>query len=130
MRIGILTAGGDCPGLNAAIRAVVRCVSSDNVEVLGFRNGYLGLFENNYETLTRATVTGILPRGGTILGTSRFNPLTDEQCLQRMREIWQPHKLDGLIVVGGEGSLSAARDLCYIYKFQIVVVHSQIDNVF
>src|SRR5437764_4450497 len=128
MRIGILTAGGDCPGLNAAIRAVVRCASSDEVEVLGFRNGYLGLFENDYETLTRATVTGILPRGGTILGTSRFNPLKDEQCLERTREIWKTHKLDGLIVVGGEGSLSAARDLCDIHQFQIVGVPKTIDN--
>src|SRR5438067_6249347 len=128
MRIGILTAGGDCPGLNAAIRAVVRCASSDEVEVLGFRNGYLGLFENDYETLTRATVTGILPRGGTILGTSRFNPLKDEQCLERVREIWKTHKLDGLIVVGGEGSLSAARDLCDIHQFQIVGVRKTIDN--
>ena len=128
MRIGILTAGGDCPGLNAAIRAVVRCASSDEVEVLGFRNGYLGLFENDYETLTRATVTGILPRGGTILGTSRFNPLKDEQCLERIREIWKTHKLDGLIVVGGEGSLSAARDLCDIHQFQIVGVPKTIDN--
>src|SRR5204863_7972838 len=74
MRIGILTAGGDCPGLNAAIRAVVRCASSDDVEVLGIRNGYQGLFDNDVEPLTRASVNGILPRGGTILGTSRFNP--------------------------------------------------------
>ena len=74
MRIGILTAGGDCPGLNAVIRSVVRCASADAVEVLGFRNGYLGLFENDFEVLTRAGITGILPRGGTILGTSRFDP--------------------------------------------------------
>src|SRR5437660_7975826 len=81
MRIGILTAGGDCPGLNAAIRAVVRCASADSVEVLGIRNGYLGLFENDVELLTRDHVKGILPRGGTILGTSRFNPTKDEQCI-------------------------------------------------
>src|SRR6516225_3470843 len=64
MRIGILTAGGDCPGLNAAIRAVVRCASADGAEVLGIRNGYLGLFENDVEVLTRERVSGILPRGG------------------------------------------------------------------
>src|SRR5438067_6166732 len=127
-RIRISAPGGDCPALNDTIRAVVRCASSDDVEVLGFRNGYLGLFENDYETLTRATVTGILPRGGTILGTSRFNPLKDEQCLERTREIWKTHKLDGLIVVGGEGSLSAARDLCDIHQFQIVWVSKTIDN--
>ena len=111
MRIGILTAGGDCPGLNAAIRAVARCASTDGVEVLGFRNGYQGLVENDFLPVTRLTVTGILPRGGTILGTSRFNPAQDESCFSRLKENWQAHRLDGLIVVGGEGSLSAARHL-------------------
>src|SRR5229473_3673822 len=102
MRIGILTAGGDCPGLNAAIRAVVRCARSDGVEVLGFRNGWLGLVENDFEPLTRASVSGILPRGGTILGTSRYNPVKDEHCISRLKEVWQTHALSGLIVVGGE----------------------------
>src|SRR6266576_5280109 len=110
MRIGILTAGGDCPGLNAAIRAVVRCALADNVEMLGIRNGYQGLSDNDVEPLTRDTVNGILPRGGTILGTSRFNPLKDDQCLTLFKQNWETHRLDGLIVVGGEGSLSAARD--------------------
>ena len=128
MRIGILTAGGDCPGLNAAIRAVVRCAFSDGVEVLGIRNGYLGLFENDVEPLTRASVNGILPRGGTILGTSRFNPTNDEQSIPRMIENWQTHQLSGLIVVGGEGSLSAARDLCRDHQMQIVGVPKTIDN--
>src|SRR5216117_1103404 len=111
MRIGVLTGGGDCPGLNAAIRALVRCASDDGVYVLGIHNGFRGLVDDDVGELTRASVIGILPRGGTILGTSRFNPLKDEQCLERTREIWKTHKLDGLIVVGGEGSLSAARDL-------------------
>ena len=128
MRIGILTAGGDCPGLNAALRAVVRCASDDGVEVLGIRNGYLGLFEDDLEQLTRATVSGILPRGGTILGTSRFNPTKDETCIPRIKEIWQLHRLAGLIVVGGEGSLSAARDLCRDHAMQIVGIPKTIDN--
>ena len=128
MRIGILTAGGDCPGLNAVIRAVVRCASADNVEVLGIRNGYLGLLENDVEVLTRAVVTGILPRGGTILGTSRFNPTNDEGCIPRIKQNWETHRLDGLIVVGGEGSLSAARDLCRDHAMQIVGVPKTIDN--
>lgn len=128
MRIGILTAGGDCPGLNAAIRAVVRCASSDNVEVLGIRNGYLGLADNDVMPLTRATVNGILPRGGTILGTSRYNPLKDEQCLELVRENWKTNRLDGLIVVGGEGSLSAARDLWTKHQIQLVGIPKTIDN--
>ena len=128
MRIGVLTAGGDCPGLNAVIRAVVRCASTDNVEVLGFRNGYLGLFENDFAPLTRNEVIGILPRGGTILGTSRFNPTKDEQSIPRIKEHWQMHQLSGLVVVGGEGSLSAARDLCRDHAMQIVGVPKTIDN--
>jgi ATP-dependent phosphofructokinase / diphosphate-dependent phosphofructokinase len=128
MRIGILTAGGDCPGLNAAIRAVVRCASADDVEVLGIRNGYLGLFENDVVPLTRAAVTGILPRGGTILGTSRFNPTKDENCLVQFKENWKMHRLDGLIVVGGEGSLSAARDLSQQHELPLVGIPKTIDN--
>ena len=128
MRIGILTAGGDCPGLNAALRAVVRCAASDGVEVLGIRNGYLGLLENDVEPLSRTSVNGILPRGGTILGTSRFNPAKDEQSIPRMIENWKTHQLSGLIVVGGEGSLSAARDLCRDHQLQIVGVPKTIDN--
>jgi 6-phosphofructokinase 1 len=128
MRIGILTAGGDCPGLNAVIRAIVRCALADEVEVLGFRNGYLGLFENDVEPLTRSSVSGILPRGGTILGTSRFNPAKDEQSIPRIKEVSEMHRLSGLIVVGGEGSLSAARDLCRDHAMQIVGIPKTIDN--
>jgi 6-phosphofructokinase 1 len=128
MRIGILTAGGDCPGLNAAIRAVARCASSDGVEVLGFRNGYQGLVENDFLPVTRLTVTGILPRGGTILGTSRFNPTGDESCVSRLKENWQAHRLAGLIVVGGEGSLSAARQLWEKHQLPLVAIPKTIDN--
>src|SRR2546428_1266093 len=111
MRIGVLTAGGDCPGLNAVIRAVVRRASADDVDVLGIKNGWRGLVENDHVELTRASVLGILPRGGTILGTSRLNPLKDEQLMGRLKENLRILRLDGLIVVGGEGSLSVARDL-------------------
>lgn len=127
-RIGVLTGGGDCPGLNAAIRAIVRRASTDDVEILGIRNGWLGLVENNVEKLTRESVTGILPRGGTIIGTSRFNPLRDEQCITRLKENWRTHEMCGLIVVGGEGSLSAARDLWRDHQLQIVGVPKTIDN--
>src|SRR5262245_60275841 len=128
MRIGILTAGGDCPGLNAAIRAVVRSADDDGIDVLGIRNGWLGLYDNETELLKRDRVVGILPRGGTILGTSRFNPSKDEQCLGRLKENWETLKLAGLIVVGGEGSLSAARDLWRDHQFQLVGIPKTIDN--
>ena len=128
MRIGILTAGGDCPGLNAAIRAVVRCADAEGVEVLGIRSGWLGLYENEVVTLTRQTVIGILPRGGTILGTSRFDPLKDEQSLNRIKENWEMHRLSGVIAVGGEGSLSAARDLHRDHQMKLVGIPKTIDN--
>jgi 6-phosphofructokinase 1 len=128
MRIGVLTAGGDCPGLNAAIRAIVRRASADAVEVLGIRNGWLGLVENDVVELTRSSVTGILPRGGTILGTSRFNPLKDEESILRIKENWRIHRLAGLAVVGGEGSLSAARDLWRDHQLQVVGIPKTIDN--
>jgi phosphofructokinase-like protein len=123
-----MTAGGDCPGLNAAIRAVVRRASADTVDVLGIRNGWLGLIDNDVVELTRSTVTGILPRGGTILGTSRCNPLKDEQSVARLKENWELHKLAGLVVVGGEGSLSAARDLWRDHQLQLVGIPKTIDN--
>ncbi len=96
-----MTGGGDCPGLNAAIRAIARRAAADSVAVLGIRNGWLGLVENDCFELTRSAVVGILPRGGTILGTSRFNPLKDEQSIVRLKENWAMHQLSGLAVVGG-----------------------------
>jgi len=128
MRIGVLTGGGDCPGLNAAIRAIVRRANADQVDVLGFRNGWLGLAENDFLELNRGSVTGILPRGGTILGTSRYNPTKDPQCLPHLKENWTRHDLAGLIVVGGEGSLSAALELWRDHQLQLVGIPKTIDN--
>ena len=128
MRIGVLTGGGDCPGLNAAIRAIVRRANADEVEVLGIRSGWQGLVENDVVELDRTSVTGILPRGGTILGTSRYNPLKDPQSIPRLKENWQTHRLAGLIVVGGEGTLSAALDLYRDHQLQLVGVPKTIDN--
>jgi ATP-dependent phosphofructokinase / diphosphate-dependent phosphofructokinase len=128
MRIGVLTGGGDCPGLNAAIRAIVRRAHADDVDVVGFRSGWRGLVENDFVRLDRASVTGILPRGGTILGTSRFNPARDEHCIARLQQNWTAHELAGLIVVGGEGSLSAARDLWQNHQLRLVGVPKTIDN--
>jgi 6-phosphofructokinase 1 len=128
MRIGVLTGGGDCPGLNAAIRAIVRRARDDSVEVLGFRNGWQGMVENDWMALDRTSVTGILPRGGTILGTSRYNPLHDPQRIEILKENWITHGLAGLIVVGGEGSLSAAHELWRDHQLQLVGIPKTIDN--
>ncbi len=112
MRLGVLTSGGDCPGLNAVIRAVVRKVERDfDGTVIGFRDGYQGLMEDRYEVLTVDRCRGILPRGGTILGTSRHQPYGVEGGLEMTRRTMSKRGLDGLVVIGGNGSLGAGRDL-------------------
>ncbi len=128
VRIGILTAGGDCPGLNAVIRAVVRRATDEDAQVLGIKNGWRGLIEDDVEPLTRASVSGILPRGGTILGTSRINPFDEAEHIKRIRQNWQQYELDALILVGGDGSLRTARDMWREHSFHIVGVPKTIDN--
>jgi 6-phosphofructokinase 1 len=130
LRVGILTGGGDCPGLNAVIRAVVRRATSAPrvTQILGIKNGWQGLVEDDVEPLSRQSVSGILPRGGTILGTSRFNPLDDAESLPRIEETWRRYELDALVVVGGEGTLKAARDMWRDYQYPIVGIPKTIDN--
>lgn len=129
MRVAIMTGGGDCPGLNAVIRAVVRrSVLEDDAEVLGIMNGWRGLIEDDVTPLTRRSVTGILPRGGTILGTSRVNPTDDESYLERIKTTWEGRGIDALIAVGGEGTLRAARDMWRDHGYKIVGVPKTIDN--
>ncbi|MCA1635895.1 MAG: 6-phosphofructokinase [Acidobacteria bacterium] len=112
LRVGIMTGGGDCPGLNAVIRAVVRRALLENRgSVLGIKNGWRGLIDGDLAELSRMSVTGILPRGGTILGTSRVNPKLEAGDVERIRETWERHALDAVVVVGGEGTLRAARDM-------------------
>jgi phosphofructokinase-like protein len=127
MKIGILTGGGDCPGLNAVIRAVVRRALSFGIEVLGIRNGFLGLVEGDVEPLTGFSVTGILPKGGTILGTSRYDPLRVTEDRQKLLNNLKRYGLDALIAVGGDGTLSAAREL-HEMGVPIVGVPKTIDN--
>src|SRR5512139_3279762 len=126
-RVGILTGGGDAPGLNAVIRAVVRRAIAAGVEVVGIRNGWRGLVDGDVEPLTLYSVSGILPRGGTILGTSRVDPLKDAAVLQRIEDSVRRFGLDGLIVAGGNGTLSAAREMD-ARGLPIVGVPKTIDN--
>jgi len=127
MKIGILTGGGDCPGLNAVIRAVVRRALSFGIEVLGIRNGFLGLVEGDVEPLTGFSVIGILPKGGTILGTSRYDPLRVMEDRQKLLHNLKRYGLDALIAVGGDGTLSEAREL-HELGVPIVGVPKTIDN--
>jgi ATP-dependent phosphofructokinase / diphosphate-dependent phosphofructokinase len=112
MRVGVLTGGGDCPGLNAVIRAIVRKGIDDyGHAIVGFRDGWRGPLENSFEELTIESVRGILPRGGTILGSSRTNPLKLEDGFDRITESMESLRLDGLIAIGGEDTLGAAAKL-------------------
>ena len=111
MRIATLTGGGDAPGLNAAIRAVARATLNRGWEVLGIRQGWLGLLNLDTVPVTRDTVKGILPRGGTILGTSRTNPYGGEGGASPVMENMKRLGIDALIPIGGEGTLGAAHQL-------------------
>ena len=125
--IGVLTGGGDCPGLDAAIRAVVRSGIRHDFETLGIRNGWMGLIEGDVEPLTDFSVSGILPKGGTILGTSRTNPLKNISDLQKIRYNMKKYGLYALVVIGGDGTLSAARDVAQ-KGIPIVGIPKTIDN--
>jgi 6-phosphofructokinase 1 len=113
MRIGVLTGGGDCPGLNAAIRAIVRKgVDLYGHVVIGFRDGWRGVLENQTTELTLESTRGIIHRGGTILGSSRTNPYKDgEDGSIRVRDTMQSLHVDGLIAIGGEDTLGVANKL-------------------
>jgi 6-phosphofructokinase 1 len=109
MRIGVLTGGGDCPGLNPAIRAVVRrAIVEYDDHVLGIKNGWEGLAESDIEPLSLYSVSGILPKGGTILGTSRRNPFLLKDGMQRMLENVVKYELDAIVVIGGDDTLGVA----------------------
>lgn len=129
MRIGILTGGGDCPGLNAVIRAVVRKgVGAYNHQILGFRGGWQGVLAQEAEQLTLEATRGILHRGGTILGTSRTDPFEEVDGPARIKECFDIHRMDGLIVCGGNGTLAAASRLHDEEGIPIVGVPKTIDN--
>jgi len=127
-RIGLLTGGGDCSGLNAAIRAVVRRAEQDNVAIFGFRNGWKGVLEGEADRLTLATTRGLLHRGGTMLGTSRVSPHYVEGGVAGVVSALDTHRLDGLIVIGGEGTLSASLRLWRDDGVPIVGIPKTIDN--
>jgi 6-phosphofructokinase 1 len=129
-RVGLLTGGGDCPGLNAAIRAVVRRGMDGGHSVLGFRHGWAGVLSDDAVELTLQSTAGILPRGGTILGTSRTNPFADDEDdrgSQAIRRTIAAHEIDALIPIGGEDTLGVALRL-HREGIPVVGVPKTIDN--
>jgi phosphofructokinase-like protein len=112
MRIGMLTGGGDCPGLNAVIRAVVRKgIDAYGDQLIGFRDGWRGVLEGSFQDLTIESTRGILPRGGTILGSSRTNPYKRDDGVDRVRQTLSDFNVDGIIAIGGEDTLGVANRL-------------------
>ena len=129
MRVGVLTGGGDCPGLNAAIRAIVRKgIDVHGYEIVGFRDGWRGPIENLQEELTVESTRGILPRGGTILGTSRTNPFKSDDGPERVMKTMEDLGLGGLIAIGGEDTLGAAARLHTEHDVPVLGVPKTIDN--
>ncbi len=126
MRVGILTGGGDCPGLNAVIRGIVRS-SSEDTEIIGIMQGWKGLIELEYTPLTDQDVEGIHILGGTILGTSRVNPFAIDGGVDKVLNNVKKLALDALIVIGGDDTLSVAAKMVG-YNLNIVGVPKTIDN--
>jgi len=138
-KIGVMTGGGDCPGLNAVIRAVTKtAIGKYGHEVIGFRDGYRGLVKNDYVNLSSANVSGILDRGGTILGSSnRDNPfkflierngvVEERDMSERVIENISVHEIDAMIFIGGDGTLTSARDFSRM-GVKVIGVPKTIDN--
>lgn len=129
MRVGMLTGGGDCPGLNAVMRAAVRQgVRTWGDTLLGFHDGWRGVCDNEYTELTIEGMRGTLPRGGTVIGTTRLTPFMLDDGVARLHRTFADQELDGLIVIGGEGTLSCAESLARDEGLPIVGVPKTIDN--
>ena len=126
-RIGILTGGGDCPGLNAAIRATTKAALKMGYEVVGFHDGWEGLLFKRSEVLDRIKTSGIIDRGGTILGASRTSPFSIKDGPQRLLDTFNELGLQALVVLGGEGTLSVASQL-YEMGLPLVGIPKTIDN--
>ncbi|MGH3367673.1 MAG: 6-phosphofructokinase [Nocardioidaceae bacterium] len=128
MKVGVLTGGGDCPGLNAVIRASVRKGTKDyGFDFLGFRDGWRGPLENETQELGVPQVRGILPRGGTILGSSRTNPFQVEDGVERITQNLKSNGVDALVAIGGEDTLGVATKLAHL-GVNVVGVPKTIDN--
>lgn len=127
MKIGILTSGGDCPGLNAVIRAIVRKADLRKFETIGIKNGWKGIFDESYLPLNLSSVAGIINRGGTILGTSRFSPFQDKEGKDTLLHKISKEGFDALIAIGGEGSMHIAQ-MAHEAGINVVGVPKTIDN--
>jgi 6-phosphofructokinase 1 len=127
-RIAVLTSGGDCPGMNAAIRSVVRTSLSLGIEVYGIEQGYKGLINNKFVKLDTKSVSNIIQRGGTFLRSARCEEFKTEEGQKKGVDVLKSNKIDGLIVIGGDGSLTGAKVLHEKYKINVIGLPGSIDN--
>src|SRR5687768_3024254 len=128
VQVGVLTGGGDCPGLNAVIRAVARRSFERGHEVVGVRAGWRGLVDGLFEPLGPREISGLLPRGGTILGTSRTNPYKLDDGVERVLANFREQGFDALVAIGGEDTLGVAAKMFEEHDFPVVGVPKTIDN--
>jgi 6-phosphofructokinase 1 len=127
-KIGIITSGGDSPGMNACLRAAVRTALSENIQVIGFFHGYEGLIDNDYIELTSDKVANIIHRGGTILKTARSKRFMTDEGMKQAVQTLNAHLLDGLIVIGGDGSFKGALELSKHHHVKTIGCPGTIDN--
>lgn len=127
-KIAVLTSGGDAPGMNAAIRAVVRSALAEGLEVYGIYDGYLGLYNNKIEKLNRYSVSDIITQGGTFLGSARFPEFKKPEVREKCAEILRSHGIDALVVIGGDGSYTGAKLLTEEHGFPCIGLPGTIDN--
>ncbi len=127
-RIGILTSGGDAPGMNAAIRAVVRTALHYGFDVVGIQDGYNGLVSNYIERFHRGSVANIIQRGGTILGTARSKEFETEEGMAKAKRVLEDHDIDIVIVIGGDGTMRGAEAFSEKYGVKMIGLPGTIDN--
>lgn len=125
--IGVLTSGGDAPGMNAAVRAVVRSAIYNNIKVYGIRRGYEGLLDGDIKEMEVSSVSDIIQRGGTVLRTARSREFMEPAGFQRGLDMLENFEMDGLVVIGGEGSLKGGQDLAKA-GIRVMAVPATIDN--
>src|SRR5687767_1491062 len=127
MKVAVLTGGGDCPGLNAVIRAIVRRGEAHGFEIMGVLDGWKGLLEDRHVRLSRASVSGILHRGGTILGTSRTNPFKRPDGPETVERLLERNRVSAVVAIGGEDTLGVAARF-HERGLHVVGVPKTIDN--
>ena len=127
MRIGVLTSGGDAPGMNAALRAVVRVAIYEGLDVVGIRNGFSGVFDKDFKAMDLSSVADIIHKGGTILGTSRSEEMRTDEGVLRARRILKEEGIEHLIVIGGDGSMKGALALSDVGQ-SVITLPATIDN--